>query len=131
MFRRKELKYFLVYFSVVIAVVLKQVTRTYNLVSLNVSYVGFLIIEISILVALIHSFKEFSIALKKYHKERYIKVKKEMYYFMICWTLPLIASLIIRSIILIESTGLANFSDDSRNFFRTLQTISYGFVFIF
>jgi hypothetical protein len=100
-------------------------------VSLDFSYVGFFIIEMSILAGLIYGYKSFSKVLKAYHTERYIKVKREMEYFMIVWTIPLFLSILIRFVLIIESIGLAKYADSTENFWRTLQTINLGFLYMF
>jgi len=131
LFRRKEMKYFAVYVSFVMVVLLKQMSRSMNWVSLNFSFVGFLIIECSILGMLIYSFRLFTQTLKLYHLERYQKVIKEMNRFMIVWLIPLFFSIIIRFILMLESTGISHFGNETRNIVRTLQTINLGFLYVF
>jgi fructose-specific phosphotransferase system IIC component len=80
-------------------------------VSLDFSYIGFFIIEVAILIGLVYSYRTFTVALKTFHLERYIKVKKEMEYFMIVWIIPLVVSILIRFIFVLESTGVSHFSD--------------------
>ena len=82
-----------------------------NWVSLDFSYIGFFIIEVAILIGLVYSYRTFTVALKTFHLERYIKVKKEMEYFMIVWIIPLVVSILIRFILMLESTGVSHFSD--------------------
>ena len=81
---------------------------------------GFFLIECSILGGLIYAFVLFSKTLKDYNLERYIKVKNEMQYFMVVWVIPLSLSIIVRFILMLESTGICSFADHTRNSFRTL-----------
>ena len=110
---------------------MKQISRSLDWVSLNFSYIGFLIIEVTILAGLIYAYKQFTTILKLYHLDRYQKVKKEMEHFMIVWIIPLVLSIVIRSILIIEATGISSFDDTTRNLFRTLQTLNLGFLYMF